>query len=114
MMVCVRVTVPQLSIPPPPASANWHGPVGHGGPTGSAAAGATVLPVITLSLTVRFAPRPDLAAGGTEMPPPRARLWLPSEVRVTPPVIFTPRIVMVGSAAAPKTPAVMTGPPPLM
>ena len=36
------------------------------------------------------------AAGGTEMPPPRARLRWRCDVRVAPPVMVTPRIVMVG------------------
>src|SRR5581483_9728452 len=35
------VSVPQLSIPPPNAPANGHGPSGQGGPKGTVALGAT-------------------------------------------------------------------------
>src|ERR1700712_3525495 len=102
-IVWERLIVPQLSIPPPPASAKGHGPVGQAWSPGFAAAGATALPVMTLSLMVRFAPRPEFAAGGTEMPPPKARLRWRCAVRVTPPVIVTPRMVTVGSSAATDT-----------
>src|SRR5919109_3449883 len=42
------VSRPQLSIPPPRASANGHGPSGHGGPNGTDPVGAAGLPGVEL------------------------------------------------------------------
>src|SRR5437588_7411737 len=95
----VSVSVPQLSMPPPDALANGHGPVAHGGPTGAVALGATRFPVMTLFEMVRVAPPLKSAFGGTWTPPPSAITPLPRPVaqldRVTPPVIVTPSIFTV-------------------
>src|SRR6266511_3937815 len=98
------VSVPQLSIPPPAASANGHGPLGQGGPKGRVAVGATRLPVMTLSVIVTVAPPVKSALGGISTPPPSANTpsWPTNGIdsgleRVTPPVIVTPSIETVGS-----------------
>src|SRR5438874_7786061 len=70
----VTVSVPQLAIPPPLASANAHGPPGHGGPNGAVSVGATRFPLMTLSLTESVAPVAKSAPGGTRMPPPAAHV----------------------------------------
>src|SRR5213078_192033 len=120
-VVFASVSVPQLSIPPPAASANGQGPPGHGGPNGSACVGATRLPLTTLFEIVTFAPLRKSASGGISTPPPSA--ITPSSPtnrvdsgldRATPPVIVTPSIETVGSLDAPKMPIVSTEPPPLM
>ena len=116
------VSVPQLSIPPPAASANGHEPPGHvARPDGTVCVGATRLPVITLLVMVTSAPPLKSALGGISTPPPRAKT--PSTPRngidsgldwAKPPVMVTPVITTVGSTSAPYSPIVITEPPPLM
>ena len=105
IVVCASVSVPQLSIPPPPANANGQGPLGQGGPKGAVSLGATRLPVMTLFAIVTVAPPLKSALGGISTPPPAAKTpsWPVNGVdsgldRVTPPVIVTPSIETVGSA----------------
>ena len=120
-VVFASVSVPQLSIPPPPANANGQGPLGQGGPKGAVSLGATRLPVMTLFAIVTVAPPLKSALGGISTPPPAAKTpsWPVNGVdsgldRVMPPVIVTPSIETVGSDEAPNSPIVSTGPPPLM
>src|SRR5712691_9536750 len=115
-VVFARVTVPQLSMPPPTAKANAHVP-----PQDPVLLGATRLSVMTLFVIVTVAPPLNSALGGISMPPPAANTpsWPVNGIdsgleRVTPPVIVTPSIETVGSLEAPKVPIVRTGPPPLM
>jgi hypothetical protein len=44
IVVFASLSVPQLSIPPPPANAKGQGPLGQGGPNGAVSLGATRLP----------------------------------------------------------------------
>src|SRR5262245_41795002 len=116
------VSVPQLSIPPPPAKANGQGlPPGQSASPGTVSLGATRLPLMTLFAIVTVAPPLKSALGGISTPPPAAKT--PSCPvngsdsgldRVTPSVIVTPSIETVGSDEAPNSPIVTTGPPPLM
>src|SRR3954452_17966949 len=62
-VVFTSVSVPQLSIPPPPANANGQGPPGQGVPKGAAAVGATRFPVMTLFAIVTAAPPLKSALG---------------------------------------------------
>src|SRR5262245_37144811 len=72
-VVFVNVSVPQLSIPPPPANAYGQGPPGQGGPNGAVSLGATRLPVMMLFVIVTVAPPLKSALGGISMPPPEAK-----------------------------------------
>ena len=69
--VLVRVMLPQLSTPPPPASANGQA-LPHGSPEWTVALGATLLRVMTLSRIVTVAPSEKPWPGGTSIPPPSA------------------------------------------
>ena len=76
----VSVNVPQLSMPPPTAPANGHGPVGQIGQNGSCSGlgptvsvGATRFPVMTLFAIVTVAPPVKSAFGGISTPPPAAK-----------------------------------------
>src|SRR5512133_1718029 len=109
-VVLRSVSVPQLSIPPPPANANGQGPPGQGGPNGAVPLGATRLPVMTLFAIVTVAPPLKSALGGISTPPPAANTpsWPVNGTdsgldRVMPPVIVTPSIETVGSAEAPNS-----------
>ena len=120
-VLSTTVSAPHVSIPPPLAYANWHGPSGQMGPKGTVSVGPTRLPVISLFLIVTAAPPLKSAFGGTSIPPPVATTLGASTqaidnglVCVTPPVTVTPSMTTVGSVAAPNVPMVMTGPPPLM
>src|SRR5215213_11148070 len=111
-LVFVRVSVPQLSTPPPAAKAN---------PEESAREGAARLPVMTLFLMVTLAPFARSAFGGISIPPPSAKIpsWPAKAVdsgleRATPPVIVTPSMETVGSVVAPKDPIVAPVTPPRM
>src|SRR5262245_40377398 len=115
------LSVPQLSIPPPPANANGQGPLGQSGPMGAVSLGATRLPVMTLFAMVTLAPPLKSALGGISTPPPAATTpsWPVNGSdsgldRVMPSVIVTPSMETVGSDEAPYSPIVTTGPPPLM
>src|SRR5215831_7291920 len=121
IVVWSSVSVPQLSMPPPFAHANGHGPAGQGGPNGKVVVGATRLPVMALFLILTVAPPLKSAFGGISTPPPSA--ITPSSPangvdsgleRVTPPVIVMPSMDTVGSLNAPNVPIVSTGPPPRM
>src|SRR5262245_65180670 len=72
-VVLDSLSVPQLSIPPPPANANGQGPPGQSGAMGAVSLGATRLPVMTLFAIVTFAPPLKSALGGISMPPPSAK-----------------------------------------
>ena len=119
-----RVSIPQLSMPPPNAAAYGHSPSekpGHGKPESTSAVGSARLPVITLFEIVTVAPPEKSAFGGMSMPPPVAHTpGIPKNgidsglVCATPPVIVTPEIETVGSVVAPNEPIVTTDPPPLM
>ena len=71
-IVLSTVRMPQLSIPPPPAWANWQSWVPHEKPASTDVVGAAVLSVMTLLLTVRVAPVAKFSVGGMKMPPPYA------------------------------------------
>ncbi len=117
--VCLSVSVPQLSMPPPNAPANRHLPVGHSGPIGTRTSGATRFPVITLREIVTVAPPEKSAFGGISIPPPAAKTFA-APVNVTdiglecvrPPVTVTPATDTVGSCVAWKRPIVITDRPP--
>src|SRR5262245_48009941 len=121
-LVLASVSVPQLSIPPPPANANGHlSPPGQSASPGTVSVGATRFPLMTLFAIVTVAPPLKSAFGGISTPPPAAKTpscpvnGVDSGLeRVTPPVIVTPSIETVGSSEAPNSPIVSTGPPPLM
>ena len=111
---------PQLSMPPPPATAAGHGPDGQGGP-GTLRLGATLFARIALCEIVTVAPGPKLTLGGISTPPPVAKAPASPKngtdtglVRETPPVMVTPLMDTVGSVGAPNVPMVSTGPPPRM
>src|SRR5581483_3292739 len=115
----VIVSAPQVSIPPPVATAYGQGPVGHGGPNGAVSVGVARLPTIALLVIVTVAPGRKPSAGGTSMPPPAAYTFgLPANGTdsgldvETPPVMVTPSIETVGSEEAPNVPIVSTEPPP--
>ena len=73
-LVLRSVSAPELSIPPPPASAKRQGPAGQIERTlGTVVVGATRLPAMTLSATVTVAPVAPSAAGGIAIPPPKCR-----------------------------------------
>src|SRR4029079_18333852 len=94
-----RVSVPQLSIPPPAADANGQGPAGQSRSVGTVSLGATRVPVMTLFEIVTLAPPLKSSLGGISTPPPAAKTpscpvnGVDSGLdRVTPWVIVTPSI----------------------
>ena len=110
-VVLTSVSVPQLSMPPPSASANGHWPSekpAQGIPESTSAVGSARLPVITLFEIVTVAPPEKSAFGGMSIPPPVAHTpGIPKKgidsglVCARPPVIVTPLIATVGSVVAP-------------
>src|SRR5439155_9245969 len=97
-------------MPPPEANEQSLGPQN---PEGRSCCDATVFSLTTLSLIVTVAPVVKPAACGIRTPPPCVTAWSGTE-ELTPPVIVTPLIAIVGSVGANSFPSVSTGAPPLM